>query len=611
MHSSRRAFVAGGLVAFTVACSGPDEVGTPRATATVEQDLEASLVNDEDTANVIVNLRPPPSNASFAERRAHHRRLADGIVDAYGDGFTASRRFIHVPAIAGTITKRALDRLRHDPNVTYVQVDGTGSGQLKEAVPAIGGDKVKSMLGITGRGVRVAVLDTGVVTNHPDLKSSIVAQHCFTQFDCPPLRSNEGMSAEDDHGHGSNVAGIITSDGVVAPPGFAPDAEIVAVKVDNQNDAGQISDWVAGLDWVYDNLSMLKVQVINMSICSTQLFSDAASCDLGEPAIAAAVKNLVDAGVVIFSASGNNGSSTQTSAPACNTGVIAVGAVYDSNVGHQPPNAATYAALAGASFANCGDNTTAFDQVTCFTNSNKRLDIVAPGAPMLSDSLNNSTETYWGTSQASPVGAAVAALMLQCNPKLTPAQVKAAMTSTGVPRMDPKNGLMFPSIRAFDVVKSVCSNLGGAGGVGGAAGAAGSAGAGGVTGSGGMSAGAGGTIATSGGAGNGVSGGTGSGIAGAPTSAGGVPAGSGGGVGVAGAVGAGGAAGGAPGSLSGAGPGGAAGLGNGAGPTESTTVSCHCAVPGSARERPSRGWFPALAAAIALLRRRRHVARRS
>jgi MYXO-CTERM domain-containing protein len=467
---------SGLALALALGCSGESERVPGQQIATIQAELQAAVDQGDGTAQIILNLRPAPASATFAGRRAHNRRIQDRLLSEYAEGFTLQRRFTHVPALSGIVTREALDRLRHDPDVTYLQIDGTGAGQLKEAVPAIGADVVQNQLGLTGRGVRVAILDTGIVTTHPDLMSSVVAQHCFTQFDCPPSRGVEGTSAEDDHGHGSNVAGIITSDGVVAPKGFAPGAEIVAVKVDDANDAGRISDWVSGLDWVYENLPMLKVRVMNLSICSTQLYPDGAACDRGEPALAQAVKNLVDAGVTIFAASGNQGSSSTLSAPACNTGVIAVGAVYDASVGHQPPNATTYASRWGSGFANCGDNTTAFDQITCFTNSNARLDIVAPGAPMLSDSLGGRTETYWGTSQASPAAAGVAALMLECNPGLTPAQIKATMKQTGVPRIDPKNSLSFPSLRALDAVRSVCSN--GGAGAGGAAGSAGAGGAG-------------------------------------------------------------------------------------------------------------------------------------
>jgi hypothetical protein len=465
------------IVVFVIqACSR--DVPSPETAGPVvalQEGLMSRFNAPDDMVAVIINFREPvPIQGDIAARRAAYEKLADELLKRHAEGLTVSRRFRHVPAMAARISKAALERLMQDPNISYIQVDGTGSGGLKEAVPAIGADLVKSMYNLTGKGVRVAILDTGAVTAHPDLKDSIVAQHCFTQGDCPPNRAREGTSAEDDHGHGSNVAGIITSNGVVSSPGFAPGADIVVVKVDDQNDSGQISDWVSGLDWVFDNLSTLNVKVINLSICSTALYTDAAQCDTQEPALARAVKNLVDAGVTIFSAAGNLGKTTTLSAPACNTGVIAVAATYDSNVGMQPSDAPTFAIkFGGGGVANCGDAMTAFDQITCFSNTPERVDLVTTGAPMTSDGLRNGTSTFWGTSQASPSAAGVAALMLECNPKLTPAQIKAAMVETGVMRVDAKDGHMFPSLRALDAVRAACFANAGSGGAAGAAGAAG------------------------------------------------------------------------------------------------------------------------------------------
>jgi subtilisin family serine protease len=456
------------LLGVAAACSGPDAASARAAAssegvAIVEDALERALSPSGAEVSVIVMLREPAGISSDpSARQAAIARSQDTVSAAQGDGFVVSRRYGSIPAIAALVTKPALERLRMHPAVARVQRDGTGHGHLNVAVPAIGGDKVKSLYGLTGHGVRVAVLDTGVDTTHPDLSDSIVAQHCFTQYDCPPLRATEGTSAEDDHGHGSNVAGIITSNGVVSSRGFAPDAEIVAVKVDDANDSGQVSDWLAGLDWVYQNLSTLKVNLVNLSFGTDDLYQDAASCDAAQPAFAMAVHNLVDAGVAVFAASGNEGSSTEMSSPACNTGTIAVGATYDSVVAHEPPNYATYQARWGSRFASCGDDATTPDEITCFTNSNARLDLVAPGAPIVSDTIGGGTEAYFGTSQASPVAAGVAALMLQCKPTLSPANIKSAMIATGVRRTDPKNGMSFPSLRALAAVQAVCFPDGGA-----------------------------------------------------------------------------------------------------------------------------------------------------
>ena len=442
--------------------------------------VQAALTQAFDAASdarvdVIVSYRDPmAASMERFEARDANARSQERLIAKNPTGFELRRRFAFVNALAARIDRDAFERLQQDPDVAYIQVDGEGHGALKEAVPAIGADKVHDMLHITGKGVTVAVLDTGADTTHPDLKDAIVGQHCFTQFDCQG--ANESTSAEDDQGHGSNVAGIVASRGMVSSPGFAPGASLVLVKINDANDSGRTSDWVSGFDWVFDNLAMLHVNIVNASICTTALYTDANSCDAGEPALAKATKNLIDAGVTVFSASGNLGLKDQLSAPACNTGVVAVAATYDSNVGAQPEGGATYEQKFGVAAADCADKTTDFDQITCFSNTPKRVDIVAPGAPIISDGLNGKTEVYRGTSQASPAAAGVAALMLECNPKLKPAEILEKLKSTGVPRMDPKNGNTFPSIRAMPALESACPSLGGAAG-GGAAGAGALAGA--------------------------------------------------------------------------------------------------------------------------------------
>ena len=79
----------------------------------------------------------------------------------------------------------------------------------------------------------------------------------------------------------------------------------------------------------------------------------------------------------------------------------AVGATYKSNQGRQPTTG-TFRDGAGTSFAACFDGTTAFDQIACFSNSNARVDMVAPGAIIVSDYVGGGTSEFRGTSQASP-----------------------------------------------------------------------------------------------------------------------------------------------------------------------------------------------------------------
>jgi hypothetical protein len=126
------------------------------------------------------------------------------------------------------------------------------------------------------------------------------------------------------------------------------------------------------------------------------------------------------------------------SAPACVANSIAVGAVYDSNIGP-------------FSFG-CTDLTTQADQPTCFANSNAQTDIFAPGAPTTSTGFTGGASTFQGTSQASPLTAACAATLLEAQPTLTPAQIEAAIEGSSTVVTDSKNGLTFPRLDCLEAL---------------------------------------------------------------------------------------------------------------------------------------------------------------
>jgi subtilisin family serine protease len=584
------------------------------------------IVNFHDplgVAPVVAHLLEGDAPDSVRQQMAVHRAaiLSAGgaLASAHGAGFRVVRSFAHLPALAGYVEAGELERLAADPNVTSVELDHPGGGALRVAVPAIGADKAQAMFGVTGKGVTVGVLDTGVNTSHVDLEDSILpTQHCFTQSACPPSNTTEGTSAEDDNGHGSNVTGIITSNGVAAGIGFAPGASIVAVKIDDSQDRGFVSDWTAGLDWIFQNLSVLKVRIINMSLVTDAQYASETACDAAQTALGQAVKNLADAGVVLFAAAGNNGSTTGIDAPACLTGVIAVGATYKSAQGPQPGSGMTYQAELGSSFGPCLDATTAFDQVTCFSNSTDRVDIVAPGAVIISDFIGSSTalSSFVGTSQATPAAAGVAALMLECNPGLKAAEIKDLLQRTGVTVTDPKAVRAVQSIRALAAVTAACgardAGLADAGGTG-VGGGAGGAGGGGHAGTGGAAgaSGGGGTGAAGNGTGAAGNGGGGAG-AGAPGGGGSGGGGAGGGRGVggvggsAGLGGGGGATTGKGGAAGGAGRAGASGQAGSPPPGTGQSGGCSCTVPPTGPlQATSSLWVGLLVGALGVRRRRR------
>ncbi len=221
---------------------------------------------------------------------------------------------------------------------------------------------------------------------------------------------------------------------MVAPIGVAPAASVVAVKVlGRNNEFRTISQIVSGLNWVA--LNRPDVRVVNMSLGTFALYQGTCDgADAGTLALASAVSALRARGVTLFASAGNEASPNALAAPACLSGVVAVGAVYDGNVGPIVVEDV------------CSDPATSVDKIACFSNSGGALDLLAPGALIVSAGRGGGTSTFAGTSQASPHAAGAAALLLQQTPTLTPDAVESALESTGVPLTDARNGLTRPRL---------------------------------------------------------------------------------------------------------------------------------------------------------------------
>ena len=415
-------------------------------------DEVTAALHNAGGADVIVNLRDSADARQIA-------RLQSAVLSSLGREFHATHVYQRIPAFSGRVTMAHLERLSADPDVSLVQVAHEFSGQLLEAVPSVGVDRARERFGLTGRGVRVALFDSGVDTMHPDLSDAVVAQRCFTRGDCTPWFSNEGSEAQDEHGHGTAVAGTIASRGVTAPPGFAPEAELIAVRVQDDQNRGNEVDLVAAFEWVLAEQDALDIDVVALGMGTDVLFDDAAQCDARHPALARAIKNVVDAGVIVVGASGNRGSSTGLTAPGCNSGVITAAATYDADVGAQPPSGGTFEDAWGPSFADCRDEVTRAGQITCYSDTPPRVDVVVPGGPMLTTRRGGGTVTQWGTSQSAAVMGGIAALLRQCAPGLTGEDFKRALVETGQPRVDAKSGRSFPFVRLPEAARVACPDL--------------------------------------------------------------------------------------------------------------------------------------------------------
>ena len=434
-----------------VALSAPPPA---RSVAYVEEPVRTALA-ESATGNtyVLVLMRPIEGDPSVVTDLV--RGQQDAVLGALpAGGFTPVYRFKTFAGMTGFVTSAGLDALAARPEVESIGLDAMGEGGLASSVPYIQADQTYA-LGITGDGVTVAVLDTGIDTDHPALMDDVAGQYHFLLGG-----GDVGPGAEDDNGHGSNVSGIITSNGAVGSRGVAPGAEILAVKVLDSSSSGFLSDWAAGVDWVVANrLSYSNLVAINMSLVSFALYT-ACPCDNFDTSaqmLQASINAAKNVGIATFACSGNRGTTTQMTAPACNSATIPVAAVYDQALGREP-NAGTYAQLYGTGFAGCFDATANPGTITCFSCRNACNELAAPGRDVFAPFPGGGIASYTGTSQASPHAAAVAALMARTRldyglPPMTPDVVLNSMKAVGSASTDP--AMTTPNPRIVNALRSV------------------------------------------------------------------------------------------------------------------------------------------------------------
>jgi major intracellular serine protease len=269
-----------------------------------------------------------------------------------------------------------------------------------------------------GKGITVAVLDTGCDTDHPDLMDRIIGGYNFTKDD-----GGDSLKFEDYNGHGTHVAGTIAAtlnnSGVV---GVAPEANLLILKVLGKNGSGKY-DWIIkAIQYAIDQ----KVDIISMS--------------LGGPndvkALHDVIIEAVNQNILVVCAAGNDGdgkdSTDEFGYPGCYNEVISVGAV---NLERKSSG---------------------------FTNSNNQVDLVAPGEKIISTYLNGTFATLSGTSMATPhVSGALALLKVISNsaferdltvPELYSQLIKRTVPLGNSPNIE-GNGLVYLTL--LDYVKKV------------------------------------------------------------------------------------------------------------------------------------------------------------
>jgi serine protease AprX len=290
--------------------------------------------------------------------------------------------------------------------------------------------------GVTGTGVGVAVVDTGVDGALPDFATK---DHSGSRVVASAVANADATTATDSYGHGTDVAGIIAGNGDnrgTGDPlygryiGVAPNANLISIKVSDETGKASVLDVIYGLQFAVEHQSDFNIRVINLSLDSTT--PQSYKTDPLDAAVEAAWMH----GIVVVAAAGNlgNASNAVQFSPANDPYVITVGGV-DENGSADPSGDAI------ATWSSRGTTQDGFQKPDVYAPGAHIVSVLAPASVFASSCptcvVNGQYIQTSGTSMAAPAISGLVADLLQVHPNWTPDQVKGDLTSSAVTENTP------------------------------------------------------------------------------------------------------------------------------------------------------------------------------
>ncbi|TFD97069.1 S8 family serine peptidase [Jeotgalibacillus sp. R-1-5s-1] len=276
--------------------------------------------------------------------------------------------------VSASLDTSAYEALRLHPNVLKIEADAEVELEAQQEDYGAGliGAKRYWDSNLTGKGIKIGIIDSGIDTKHFDLK--VTGGASFVDYT---------TSYHDDNGHGTHVAGIVAAlNNSVGYRGIAPNAELYALKVFDADGGGNISGLVHAIQWAIDH----ELDIINMSL----------GAQADSTALRLAIEQASKEGLLLVSAAGNDGTGSGNTVdyPAAYPQTIAVGAV-DQQLRLAP-----------------------------FSSTGAAVDLTAPGVLVSSTYFQNQYAKMSGTSMATPYVSAMAALLMEAKPQATATEIR-------------------------------------------------------------------------------------------------------------------------------------------------------------------------------------------
>ncbi len=415
------------------------------------------------TVRVIVrlpsNFRPEGklSLSEIKKQRFSIKQKQDDFLNRFQSSRVSDvKEFEFIPFVAFETDAATLEKMKNDPLVVSIEEDEFAEPTLLQSTAIVGAPAAWAS-GFSGNGWAVAVLDNGVDKNHPFLSGKVVSEACYstnssssnTTSLCPggvTASVETGSAVNCDRAvisscfHGTHVAGIVGGRGP-SLNGVAKDANIIAMQVFSRvEDAtrcgsnpspcllASTSNVIKGLERVLVLSGSMNIAAVNLSLGSGQY---TASCDGSQSSYKAAIDNLRSIGIASVVSSGNDSYTSSIGTPACVSSAISVGSTDD------------------------GSNGTTVDAISSFSNSVSFLNLLAPGKSITSSVPGGGYGSYQGTSMAAPHVAAAFAILKQRAPTASVSQILNALTNTGKPITDSRNGVTKPRINIAAALNAI------------------------------------------------------------------------------------------------------------------------------------------------------------